>query len=526
MKKKILFSFIIWVVAIQACQDQLEIINPNKPTPESARTERGIIALAQGGLYINGFQETKYGGNLFNLVLGFHDRMGDIISSPYDWHFLSCPDNIMLDNGTNLVSINNNGQVGFLRDINNPTSQANPLFYEWAFMYNLNGAMNNVLMNVDLIMMNEVKMNTLKAWAYFWKGFAYSRIGSMYYSGIINDLPNVTNNLYVINNDLLAEAEKNFRKAEEFLISLAANDDFTYTMNSLIPSVCKFGKGNPPSAQEWLRNINTLRARNILVNTSTELMNAEKWTMVLSLSANGVQQSDNTFTIRTDDLGNLLNGFVASSTIGSPVDGGGIYKISERFIQDFKVGDLRLINNFDQITPWIAEEDRGTGLNTRYILIDEGKGNGSMVYCSQEVGAHELYIAGSYEENILMQAEANIYLGNIDAGLALIDELRDYQGAGLAPVANTGLTSDQAKEELRRERRVALAFRGFSFYDARRWGVLENGRTGCVVVDFDGTVNTNAKIDYGYLDYWDVPIAELFYNPPAEGSAPVVNPKQ
>jgi hypothetical protein len=124
-----------------------------------------------------------------------------------------------------------------------------------------------------------------------------------------------------------------------------------------------------------------------------------------------------------------------------------------------------------------------------------------------------------------MLAEANIYKGNIDTGLALIDELRAYQGAGLAPVAGTGLNSSAAKEELRRERRVGLAFKGFAFYDARRWGVLENGRSGAVVVDFDGTVNTNAKIDYNYLDYWDVPIAELFYNPPAEASAPVVNPK-
>jgi hypothetical protein len=32
----------------------------------------------------------------------------------------------------------------------------------------------------------------------------------------------------------------------------------------------------------------------------------------------------------------------------------------------------------------------------------------------------------------------------------------------------TGLTLAQAKEELRKERRIALALRGLSFYDARR----------------------------------------------------------
>ncbi len=97
-------------------------------------------------------------------------------------------------------------------------------------------------------------------------------------------------------------------------------------------------------------------------------------------------------------------------------------------------------------------------------------------------------------------------------------------GAGLAPVTGRGLTDAQAKEELRRERRVALAFRGFAFYDARRWGVLKNGRTGSVVVDFNGVVNTNATIQYGYLDYWDVPVFEFFYNPASADSAPIVNP--
>jgi hypothetical protein len=81
----------------------------------------------------------------------------------------------------------------------------------------------------------------------------------------------------------------------------------------------------------------------------------------------------------------------------------------------------------------------------------------------------------------------------------------------------------QAKEELRSERRVALAFRGFSFYDARRWDVLANGRTGCVVLDKAGAVNTKATIQYGYFEYWDVPDNELVYNP---ASATAVAVKQ
>ena len=87
-----------------------------------------------------------------------------------------------------------------------------------------------------------------------------------------------------------------------------------------------------------------------------------------------------------------------------------------------------------------------------------------------------------------------------------------------------------AKEELRRERRVALAFRGLAFYDARRWGVIDpvssgGGRTGAVVLNATGVVSTNATINYNYLDYWDVPDNDIVLNPPAAGSAPTKNPR-
>jgi len=525
MKRK-LYIYITALMTISACQDQLDIVNPNQPTPENARTEQGIIALAQGGLYINAFQESKFGGNHFELVLGGHECMGDVIGLSFNNYFLGCPDSIRLDNGKKLHSVNENGQRGYLREVNGPSSQANPLYFEWAFMYSLNNTMNIVLANVDQIPLSKGKSSSIKAWTYFWKGFAYSRIGSMYYSAIINDEPNKTNGLYVTKEQILKEAENNFDKAESLLHSLGGDPDYVTVLDALIPSVCKAaGKGGILTTDEWVRNINTMRARNILVNTPTDEMTADMWNEVLDLCTSGVRETDNTFTMRTDDLGNLLQYFVAGETAGTPSDGGQYYKVSERLIQDFKSGDLRLSNNFEQISPWVAEKDRGTSVNTRYILIDGGNGiPGVTVMCNRGIGEQELYIAGSYEENLLMLAEANINTGKLDEGLVLIDELRSYQGAGLDPVAGTGMTLPQAKEELRSERRVALAFRGFSFYDARRWGILKSGRAGSVVVDFDGNVSTNATISYGFLDYWDVPIAELFYNPQEPGSALVVNP--
>jgi starch-binding outer membrane protein, SusD/RagB family len=108
-----------------------------------------------------------------------------------------------------------------------------------------------------------------------------------------------------------------------------------------------------------------------------------------------------------------------------------------------------------------------------------------------------------------MKAEALINTNQIDAGLAIIDEIRTLQGAGLAVVSATGVSLAQAKEELRRERRIVCAFCGLSFYDARRWGISEpasagGGRKGAVLLSNTSVLSTNGTIEYGYLDYWDV----------------------
>jgi hypothetical protein len=163
-------------------------------------------------------------------------------------------------------------------------------------------------------------------------------------------------------------------------------------------------------------------------------------------------------------------------------------------------------------------------------MIDGGNGMpGVIVSGTRTVGQFELYLVTTYEENELMKAEAMINTGNVEGGLAILDGLRTLQGAGLAPLAGHGLTVAAANTALKKERRVELAFRGLSFYDARRWGVIFDGRTGSTVISTDpitslAVVNTNAKINYNYLDYWDVPDNDIAFNPPAAGSDPTTNP--
>ena len=551
---KILVYLFTIVIFLSACKKQLDVKNPNKPNPETIKTEFGIIAYGKGGVYTNGFKSLKYGDGVvgegfFSFVYGFHELMGDVVgieAANVYANQVACPDKVTLDNAaivTNPGTPNRSALV--LRSVNqNASAGANPPYYEWAYMYGLNNACNTILENVDAVSYSgdaTTKKNTLKAWAYWWKGYAYARIGSMYYAGLITNTSLLTspipNSNYVTKEAIIAESNSNFDKAITILNAQANNADYQSVLGDLIPDFCQVGKGGILTPAMWVRNCNTMKARNIVVNKTVAAMQAADWTTVLALVNAGIQSSDYVFTSRSNANSDLMTtgaGTVAAkATSASP--GANTYKVSERIVQDFSTGDKRKLNNFNSGTTWIGNTDRGNTFNTRWALKDGGNGlGGVIVYSTKTDGASEYYIAGTWEENELMKAEATMYAAgftaqSITAGMALIDAVRNSQGAGLAPTI--AATAAAAKEELRKERRVGLIFHGLSFYDARRWKVIDpissgGGRTGAVVLSAAGVVSVNAIIEYNFLDYWDVPDNELAYNPPASGSAPVVNPRQ
>ena len=549
MKKIQLIVAATLVSLALSCKEQLDVKNPNQPTVSSASTENGIINLAQGGAYVNGFREIK--ANLYDGVPGYfwsgamgtHALMADVVGEEAANQFgnqIGAPNYVILDDGTKVLNPNApNTQIALIRQVNvNANQGANPLFHEWWYMYSLNSQMNKVLDLSEQVPFSgdaKVKKATVQAWAYWWKGYAYAHIGSIYYAGVINNAINGTNGNYVSKEKIIDESNANLDKATALLTGIGTSADYTSVITKLIPDFNQVGKGGPPTTEMWKHNISTLKARNLLANTTASAMTAAQWAQVLTLANAGITASDNVFTGRSNINGDFLapqTGTVAAKSTGNP-SGGATYKISERLIQDFKPGDKRLENNFAQrATPWIGESSRGNTFNTRWELLDGGKKlPGVVVISDRSPGATELYLAGSYEENELMKAEALINTGKIDDGLKSIDVVRMAQGASLAPVAGTGLTLAQAQEELRRERRVGLVFRSLSFYDARRFGILEpvskgGGRTNAVVVDKAGKLNTKATIEYNFLDYWDVPDNELRYNAAAAGSAPTTNPRQ
>lgn len=540
-KFKIVTVMLAGIVLSSSCKKDLNINNPNAPTLAQASTETGLTSLAQGSIYVNGFMNGNYwlGNSFFSLEYGFDELLADDVAAQaanQNVNVLNLPASVIFTDGTGTVKVNPTSQVANLRVNNSRATQAqNLFFYEWNSMYEMNNAANQILALAATVPLSGDAANkqaTLKAWAYWWKGYAYARIGSAYYSGIINDAISATNPNYVLSAAIIAESNKNLAAASAALSSISNVGTYTTLMGQLLPSFVQTGHGGVPTPGAFIHSINTMMARNLLANTRTNAMTAANWATILTLTTAGIQQSDNVFTMRTASSNGLIgstSGCVALNTSGPP--NSSIFTIQERLIQDFKSGDQRFAKNFFADTS--INQVGGYTFSSRWELanaaINPVPSINAIQYADNTPGNQEVYIAGSYEENALMQAEALINTGQIDQGLALVDAVRTYQGAGLAAVSGTGLTTAQALEELRKERRIGLLFRGTAFYDARRWGVIYDvskggGRTGCVVFTPDGVLHTNATINYNFMDYWDVPADEFVLNPPASGAAPIKNP--
>ena len=191
MKKdfiKIFAAVLLVGASAVGCKDDLDVIDPNRPTLSVANSERGITSLAKGAVYVNGFYDLKYydgvPGRFWTGAVGFHEIMGDIVgeeAANLYGNQIGCPDNVILDNGTTVANPQSpSKQKDLIRAVNTNANQGNnPIYFEWAYMYAMNAALNNVLSVVEKIEFSgdaATKIATVQAWCYWWKGYAFSRI--------------------------------------------------------------------------------------------------------------------------------------------------------------------------------------------------------------------------------------------------------------------------------------------------------------------------------------------------------------
>lgn len=542
MKKKIIV-LLSFIAVFGACNtDELKIVNPNAPTGASLTSENGIKAYATG-MYEKflGFRNDLEGGNsgfMANVVMmGALGDEGVVHYGNFGWRFFAVYNKIILPNGVSnphtIVPYVSMGDA--MRNFNSlAAGDRNATKYEWYSAYLTIGQANQMLEALDKTIQYTgnaaTKKATLQAWALWWKGFMYSRIGSFYLGGLIVDRAGITNGNYVDRVAIIAEANRNLDAAAALLATISPSDtDYSLFINSLVPNF----NGTGISAANWVRMINTMKARNLLVNKKISEMTSTDWNSIISLCNNGMSASDAPFNYGmssdgTNDLaGNFWHNYYLSN-----VDQDWI-RVSERLVQEFKPGDARTSKYFYPYPGGPSPDFRNRGWTFGTTWAFRNIEDGGALATGANRGLWP--ISPTYDENQLMLAEAKIRLNQLDAGLVHVDNVRSFQGANIANVSGTGLNTAQAIEEFRRERRAALVLRGMAFYDARRWGVIDKqsaggGRSNANVLvpasiyDPEGDGQPGVYpcfIEYDYVGYWDLPANELDFNKPLEGSVAV-----
>ena len=515
--KKILFIISIIGLALTSCdKDSLKLENPNEPGLGSLRTEVGIQKAALGV-----YHPMRYDYFIWFSQVN-HNVMGDVTTvsaGNFGWRWVNQVTSITRPNGTVVNPPQGGSQPDLMRQYNGRDyGYDNPMNHEWLPLYGTLGHANLMLSILDEVEFTgsdtekQIKKDTYKVWFLWWKGFVYSRIGSLYSKGIINDNYGELNTNYSTHEEVIGEAKKVFEEAKSILAKIDESDaTYQSLITSFIPSSFRSGNGGFISPRMMERNINSYLARNILVNKYAKDPTDAELTEIETLASAGIRENDKIFTVKSDPNEDAC--FVYQTTWSAVRLLAGWENISERLVQDFKPGDNRFERNIYTLSsPIFNPRGRGLSYGTRYGAVDGGD------YASWEPGFCEIPMACSYEETQLMLAEVKIRKNQIEAGLAHIDAVRDYQNAQLDAVANTNLNKDEALEELRKERRIGLFLKGTSFYDARRWGVLKplsqgGGRQNAnVVVASNGTVEP-CTINYNYLEWWDVPANETDFNP-------------
>jgi hypothetical protein len=551
--KRTILPVLASTLLLGACQKKiLQLNNPNSPTPQgSLVTEGGIDAFAEGMFYKWIAYETGDGNlNFFDIAWYMESNMGDEDFTPYSNYGSRYPMNIAsitLPAPYNTVVNNPSGfatQLDILQSFDSRSAgDGNSIQYEWDCFYFVNAQANTLLeaLNKPALTLSGdavTKKALLQAWAYYWKGYAYSKIGSMYLAGVIDDSPDstakgLTSNVYVSHDQVIAAANRNFAQAASIFSGITEDADYDATFKAMIPSFNLPNQIITPAM--WARQINSFEARNYLANHKVDSMTSTDWNNIMTLASAGMQQGDYTLewgvaAAGVPDLTQNLPFLFHPMMLHTPI---GISFVSERLIQDIQPGDQRFTKGFELYPTGTVVNvlNRGIQFGTRYNPVDVENGG---LYATEDFSPlAQVSIAPTYEENALMLAECNIYLGNVNAGLQLIDQVRAYQNAGLPLLAGSGISQDSAITQLHSERRIGLYLHNVSWYDARRWGITApasagGGRIGNIVVPGSLIDSAAAKvlpcfINYSFTDYWDVPHNETDFNPPSAGSAAVSN---
>ncbi|MEQ9263926.1 MAG: RagB/SusD family nutrient uptake outer membrane protein [Balneolaceae bacterium] len=508
--KSISLVAIVSLFIIPACDNALDVQNPNEPTPEIVLSEEGLKRQATG-LYDAG------DGWLEWVFWQYHEHMGDNSVAPWvNNNFNRYHGNVELiiyNDGTEWSPVvqSNDGrtQPEWLEFINDRNNSNGGYEQEWAWAYQVQNEANIMLAALEegvTFLGTEAegtaKANAYKAWAHFWKGYSYSRIGLLHSQGlIVNGTTSSTNNDYVSRQAIIAESQRQYDLALETISS------FDAISAAVVPAIFPTNL----TAASMAQNINTLKARNILLGKFRDELTADDFTQVRTLTQSGLTSNDGAFLIDSDNatyVNTITYPYRMAINWSNP---------SARVVQVLsKNGDARsarFVNNgFSTFQNRVTQPN----VNTPWGALPP--------YAGTNVGDAPMFFA-SAEENLMMQAEAELGLGDAAAAATLINTVRNM------PLQQAGLPDLVAatEQDLRDERRASLFMRGLAFYDARRFNELKSradggGVSGVWVYRLDPVTQAlvledNSTIYYNFVEYWDVPDAETDFNAiPGDGT--------
>lgn len=510
LAKKLSSGILLVLLATFACDNALDVNNPNEPTPDIVLSEEGIKRQAIG-MYDAG------DGWLEWVFWQYHEHMGDNSVAPWvNFNFNRYHGNVELivyNDGTEWSPVNQSTtgrtQAEWLDFINDRNNSAGGFEQEWAWAYQIQNEANIMLNALDegvTFLGSEAvatqKENAYRAWAHFWKGYAYSRIGLLHSQGlIVNGTLSSTNDDYVTREEIIAESQR------QFDLALQTISSFDAISADVVPAI--FPTNLTSASME--QNINSLKARNILLSKFRDELTAADFNEIKALAEDGLTSNDGAFLIDTDNA-------TFNNTVTYPWRMANLWSApSARLVQVMnKNGDARGArftgNGFATFQNRVTQPN----VNTPWYSLPP--------YAGTNPGDAPMYFI-SAEETILMLAEAELGLGDAAAAATHINTVRNMplQQAGLPDLAAATV------QDLRDERRAALFMRGTAFYDARRFGELKSradggGVSGVWVYRLDPGTQTlvledSSTIYYDFVEFWDVPDAETDFNAiPGDGT--------
>ncbi|MFT7035353.1 MAG: hypothetical protein ACJA2S_003876 [Cyclobacteriaceae bacterium] len=377
----------------------------------------------------------------------------------------------------------------------------------WANNYRVIRSANDLIANVDGVEnANEAQLNRIKGEAYFLRAFYYFDL-ARHYGGVP-----IIETAQSLDDDLLT-ARNTYDETVDFIVS----DLDKIISGNLLPT--NHDSGNVGRAT--IGAAMALKGRILLyaerwaasAAASKGVMDANTYSLFSDYESLFVEANENNDEVIFDkqfqdpDLGHW--GHLFNHPVGYPGGWGGTNPTQE-LVDTYEMTDGELPATsglYDANDPYVNRDPRfaatvlyngtnyrGRAVETNLGGLDGIEKNGdatktgyylrkfmdeSFVEYSAVTGSNN-WIHIRYAEVLLNYAEAQNEVGGPDANVySAINEVRSRASVNM-PDLPAGLSQDEMRERIRRERRIELAFEEHRFFDVRRWGIGEQVFSGAI----------------------------------------------